>query len=49
MLVAEYFEAAPGDGAGLPDPDLSVGKVEVAELSVDALSVGGTIRAAITT
>lgn len=43
MLVAEYFETAVDDGSQAADPDLSVGKVEIEELSVDKLKVAGTV------
>ena len=42
MLVAEYFGSASGDSNELPEPDLSVAKVEIEELSIDKLNVAGT-------
>ena len=42
MLVAEYFDTAAVGSVEVPDPDLSVGKVEVEELSIDKLTVAGT-------
>lgn len=43
MLVAEYFGPATGESDELPEPDLAVGKVEVEELSIDKLTVAGTV------
>jgi len=42
MLVAEYFEPDSADPPEPPDPVISVGKVEMSELSVDKLTVAGT-------
>ncbi len=49
MLVAEYFEGETGHGVELPGPEVSVGKVDIEELSVDALKVAGNARAGIPT
>ena len=43
MLVAEYFDAEPAFSTDVPEPDLAVGKVEVDELSIDKLTVAGTV------
>ena len=43
MLVAEYFGTVPGEGAEVPDAGLSVGKLEVEDLSIDKLTVAGTV------
>lgn len=45
MLVAEYFEGGTGDDVDPLGPDVSVGKVDIDELSVDALKIAGTVRA----
>jgi len=45
MLVAEYFGAARGESIELSEPELSVGTVEVEELSIDKLTVAGTVLA----
>ena len=42
MLVGEYFGTAPGERNELPEPDLSVAKAEIEELSIDKLNVAGT-------
>jgi hypothetical protein len=42
MLVAEYFEPDSTDAPVLGEPTISVGKVEMDELSVDKLTVAGT-------
>jgi len=39
MLVPEYFNSAGVVHLEVPDPDLSVGKIEVAELSIDKLTI----------
>jgi hypothetical protein len=39
MLVAEDLDAGRGADNGVQDPDLAVGKVEVAELSIDKLTI----------
>ena len=39
MLVPEYFNSAGVVHLEAPDPDLSVSKIEVAELSIDKLTI----------
>jgi len=41
MLIAEYFDTDQSADE-LADPDISVGTVEIDELSVDKLTVAGT-------
>jgi hypothetical protein len=42
MLVPEYFDETPTRSAEPTEATLAVGKVEMEELSVDKLTVGGT-------
>jgi hypothetical protein len=42
MLVAEYFEPDASDTPASDDSLISVGKVQMEELSVDKLTVAGT-------
>jgi hypothetical protein len=41
-LIAEHFDTGPVDLISVEDSQLSVGKVEVDELSIDKLTVAGT-------
>ncbi|SFR92389.1 hypothetical protein SAMN04487846_0642 [Microbacterium sp. cf046] len=42
MLIAEQIEGVPPDAPGGEDPSLTVGTVEVDELTIDKLTVSGS-------